>query len=73
MTDHTKLSTGLNQVRYASLKGIMQAKKKPVDVKSVDDLGLSGQVGAGAATVSIEKIYHPPKSDTAELVEGSTS
>ena len=37
------IQTGANQVRYASLKGIMQAKKKPVDVKSIDDLGLSGQ------------------------------
>ncbi len=51
----------------------MQAKKKPVDVKTVADLGLAGEVGAAGATVKIEKIYHPPKSDTAELIEGSTS
>jgi len=31
---------GLNEPRYASLKGIMQAKRKPIDVKSPDDLGL---------------------------------
>ena len=37
------VQTGINQVRYASLKGIMAAKKKPCDVKSVGDLGLSGQ------------------------------
>ena len=66
------IQTGANQVRYASLKGIMQAKKKPVDVKSVEDLGLSGQVGAAGAKVKIEKIYHPPKSDSAEILEGST-
>ena len=63
------IQTGANQVRYASLKGIMQAKKKPVAVKTCSDLGLSDV----AASVSIEKIYTPPKSDTAELVEGSTS
>ena len=63
------IQTGANQVRYASLKGIMQAKKKPVDVKTCADLGLSDV----APVVSIEKIYSPPKSDTAELVEGSTS
>jgi electron transfer flavoprotein beta subunit len=66
------LQTGANQVRYASLKGIMQAKKKPVDVKSVDDLGLGGQVGSAGAKVTVAKIYHPPKSDSAEIVEGST-
>jgi electron transfer flavoprotein beta subunit len=65
------VQTGLNQVRYASLKGIMAAKKKPLDVKSVADLGLSGQVGANAAKVKIEKIAPPPKGERAEILEGS--
>jgi electron transfer flavoprotein beta subunit len=63
--------TGMNQVRYASLKGIMAAKKKPIDVKTVADLGLEGQVGAGAAKVKIEKLYTPPKGQGAEIVSGS--
>jgi len=66
------VQTGINQVRYASLKGIMAAKKKPCDVKSVGDLGLTGQVGAGAAKVTVEKISQPPKGDRAEILEGST-
>jgi electron transfer flavoprotein beta subunit len=66
------IQTGANQLRYASLKGIMQAKKKPVDVKTAADLGLSGQVGEGAAKVKIDKIYSPPKSATAEILSGST-
>jgi len=53
----------------ASLKGIMQAKKKPLDQKSLADLGLDA--GAVAPKVTIEKIYTPPKGDTAELLEGS--
>jgi electron transfer flavoprotein beta subunit len=65
------VQTGINQVRYASLKGIMAAKKKPVDVKTAADLGLSGQVGAGAAKISIEKVYVPPKGEGAEMIEGS--
>jgi electron transfer flavoprotein alpha/beta subunit len=40
-------------------------------VKSVADLGLSGQVGADAAKVKIEKIAPPPKGDRAEILEGS--
>ena len=66
------VQTGINQVRYASLKGIMAAKKKPIDVKSADDLGLAGKVGAGAARTKIQKIYVPPKGEGAEMVEGST-
>lgn len=35
-------SKGLNQPRYASLKGIMAAKKKPLDSVSLNDLGIEG-------------------------------
>jgi electron transfer flavoprotein beta subunit len=63
------VQTGMNEVRYASLKGIMQAKKKPLDQKSLADLGLDA--GAVAPKVTIEKIYTPPKGDSAELLEGS--
>jgi electron transfer flavoprotein beta subunit len=65
------VQSGLNQVRYASLKGIMAAKKKPVDTKTAADLGLAGAVGAGAAKTEIEKIYVPPKGKGAEIVKGS--
>ena len=65
------VQSGSNQVRYASLKGIMQAKKKPIDVKTAADLGLDGQVGADAAKVKIDKIYVPAKGDSAEMLEGS--
>jgi electron transfer flavoprotein beta subunit len=35
------IQTGINEPRYASLRGIRQAQSKEIDVKSVDDLGLS--------------------------------
>ena len=66
------VQTGINQVRYASLKGIMAAKKKPLDVKTAADLGLAGQVGAGAAKIKITKIAPPPRGDRAEIVQGTT-
>jgi electron transfer flavoprotein beta subunit len=66
------VQSGINQVRYASLKGIMAAKKKPLDVKTAADLGLAGKVGAGAARVKIEKIAAPSKGDRAEILKGST-
>ena len=63
------VQTGINEVRYASLKGIMQAKKKPFDKKALKDLGLEpGQI---EPRVVIEKIYSPPKGEGAELLEGS--
>jgi len=65
------VQTGLNQVRYASLKGIMAAKKKPLDVVTVADLGLSGQVGAANAKIAIEQVSVPKKGGGAELVSGS--
>ena len=36
------VTAGVNEPRYASFKGIMAAKKKPVDNLSLGDLGLSG-------------------------------
>ncbi|MEN8184631.1 MAG: electron transfer flavoprotein subunit beta/FixA family protein [Myxococcota bacterium] len=66
------VQTGINQVRYASLKGIMAAKKKPMDVKTGADLGLAGQIGAGAAKVTVRKVYAPPKGEGAQILQGST-
>ncbi len=43
---------GINEPRYASLKGIMAAKKKPVADKTIADLGLdAAQVGARSSAV----------------------
>jgi len=67
------VQTGINQVRYASLKGIMAAKKKPFGVKTAAELGLAGQVGAAAAKMSIEKVYVPPRGKGAEMIEGSAA
>ncbi len=66
------VQTGAHQVRYASLKGIMQAKKKPVDAKSAADLGVADQVGEAARKIKIDKLYPPPKGDQAEILQGST-
>jgi electron transfer flavoprotein beta subunit len=66
------IQTGANQVRYASLKGIMQAKKKPVDVKTLADLGLADSVGGDHNKTTVNKIYVPAKGDTAEILQGST-
>lgn len=53
----------INEPRYPSFKGIMAAKKKPVDVLSVSDLGLEPAVVGSAAAWSEVKDFaaRPPK------------
>ncbi len=53
----------INEPRYPSFKGIMAAKSKPLEVRSLDDLELdTAGVGAdGAATTMYEFKPRPPK------------
>jgi len=53
----------INEPRYPSFKGIMAAKKKPVDTFSVADLGIDpAQVGlAAAATEVVSFAKRPPR------------
>lgn len=43
---------GLNEPRYPSMKGIMKAKKKPMQKMTLADLGLDGQVEAKVKALS---------------------
>ena len=54
----------INEPRYPSFKGIMQAKSKPITVLSLADLGLSGdEVGfAGASSTVVDATKRPPRS-----------
>ncbi len=48
------VTAGAVEPRYANFKGIMAAKSKPVDVKTLADLGLSDLAGSwGQAVVSV--------------------
>jgi electron transfer flavoprotein beta subunit len=47
--------------RYASLPGIMKAKKKPLAIKKLVDLGLdASEFGPGAAKIAIASMEMPP-------------
>lgn len=62
---------GLNEPRYASLKGIMMAKRKKIAVQDCAALGLdAGTVGAGAALVSESAWSLPPARPAGRMVEG---
>jgi electron transfer flavoprotein beta subunit len=62
---------GLNEPRYASLPGIMKAKKKPVDVKTVADLGVdAAAVGAAHRKVKIKALNLPPQRQAVKMIQG---
>ncbi|MFO7986321.1 MAG: electron transfer flavoprotein subunit beta/FixA family protein [Desulfatiglandaceae bacterium] len=64
---------GLNEPRYASLPGIMKAKKKPLEEKTLADLGLdAGEFGEGARKVKILEMTPPPERAAGKIVEGET-
>lgn len=64
---------GLNEPRYASLPGIMKAKKKPLDEKSLGDLGLdSAEFGEAARKLKILELTPPPARAAGKIIEGET-
>jgi electron transfer flavoprotein beta subunit len=64
---------GLNEPRYASLPGIMKAKKKPLDVKTITDLGLdTTQVGEDGSKLKILQLTPPEERKAGVIVEGET-
>jgi electron transfer flavoprotein beta subunit len=66
------VQTGINTPRYASLKGIMAAKKKPVATLGLSELGLDpGEVGGAGARLKTLSLEPPPKGKGAEILTGS--
>ncbi len=64
---------GINEPRYASLKGIMAAKKKPVAEKTLADLGLdAATVGGANAKVRFVGAELPPEKQPGRIIEGET-
>jgi electron transfer flavoprotein beta subunit len=59
------IQSGINQLRYATLKGIMAAKKK--EIRKVAAAGGSG------AKQKIVKLYSPEKGKKTQLIPGSPS
>jgi electron transfer flavoprotein beta subunit len=65
------VQTGINEPRYASLKGIMAAKKKEIKTLSLADLKLSAQeIAASAARFRTVRLAPPPKGKGAEILTG---
>lgn len=62
---------GINKPRYASLPGIMKAKKKEIKPLDADALGISqNEAGTNAARVHIKKLSYPPTRKKGKILEG---
>ena len=60
------IQSGINKVRYATLKGIMAAKKKEITTIARESLGVSVE-----PTQRVERIYVPVKSKKTEFLTGT--
>jgi electron transfer flavoprotein beta subunit len=60
------IQSGINKVRYATLKGIMAAKKKEIAIITPESLGVTHE-----PTQHIERIYVPIKSKKTEFITGT--
>ncbi len=60
------IQSGINKVRYATLKGIMAAKKKEITTIARESLGVSVE-----PTQRVEKIYVPTKTKKTEFLTGT--
>jgi electron transfer flavoprotein beta subunit len=61
------VTAGANEPRYPTLKGIMQAKQKPMEKLSISDLGLSAQeVEASQEIIGMEPV---PAKEVGEIIE----
>lgn len=60
------IQSGINKVRYATLKGIMAAKKKEITTIARESLGVAHET-----TQKIERIYVPTKTKKTEFLTGT--
>lgn len=66
-----EVQAGINHPRYASLKGIMKAKKKPLDLVTAADLGLdASQVGLAGSRLEVVSVAFPESGEGAQIFEG---
>lgn len=65
------IQTGINEPRYAPIRGIREAQKKELKVVKLEDIGVdAATVGTEASQVVLEALYIPEVESTAEFIEG---
>ncbi|MGD9209674.1 MAG: electron transfer flavoprotein subunit beta/FixA family protein [Desulfobacteraceae bacterium] len=61
---------GLNEPRYASLPGIMKAKKKKIDTRTLEDIGID--MDALTPKINIAALQVPEDRKGGKIIEGET-
>jgi electron transfer flavoprotein beta subunit len=65
---------GINEPRYASLPGIMKAKKKPLQTKTLADIGIApSDVGPDNAKCVVQALSFPPERAAGKIIQGETA
>ena len=65
---------GLNEPRYASLPGIMKAKKKEIKKVTLADLPLkAGEVGAAGSQVRAGALPQSPRASAGKMIAGDAA
>lgn len=62
----------LNTPRYTSLPGIMKAKKKPLDVKTVKDYGLEVSTLQALQQTKVSSYSYPPQKPKGKIFQGES-
>ena len=66
------IQTGINEPRYAPIKGIRLAQKKELKVVKLDDLGVAeGDVNEASSLIELKNLYIPEVVSHAEIIEGA--
>jgi electron transfer flavoprotein beta subunit len=66
------VQTGINEPRYASVRGIRKALQHEIETIELADLDLDEDaVGSAGSRTTVVKLFHPPRGEKAVMLEGS--
>ena len=69
-----EIQAGINHPRYASLKGIMAAKKKEITEPTPEELGLDpATIGASGSRLEIVSVDFPESGKSAQILSGDAA
>ncbi len=60
--------------RLPSMKDMIEARKKPLEILSADSLNLDdGEIGLNGSFTQVVKVFNPPAKKTGEIIDGTDS
>ncbi len=66
------VQTGINEPRYASVRGIRKALQHEIERVRLGDLDLhEDAVGSAGSRTTVARLYHPPRGEKAVMLEGA--